>query len=252
MPAGADTRALYERVADDLRAAIVRGELKPGDNVPAEQELAANHQVSRQTVRQALQQLTNEGLLSSGRGRGRVVRSQTRLRWQLSSFESTARHNADGDAWNNDVRTQGHEPRQEVTVGIDTASPKVAQRLGVSEDDLVVVRRRVRYVDDMPFQLSDSYFPMDIAQGTVLMKPGDIAVPGGILSSIGHPQVKTLDEIQVRMPTKDETTRLGLPAGTPIAEHTRTGYDADGRPVRVMVSVLPGDRHVMVYELDAT
>ncbi|GAA1001025.1 hypothetical protein GCM10009555_104940 [Acrocarpospora macrocephala] len=45
---------------------------------------------------------------------------------------------------------------------------------------------------------------------------------------------------------------VGQPAGTPIAERIRTGYDASGRPVRVMVSVLPGDRHVMVYELDAT
>lgn len=250
MPAGSDTRALYERVADALRAEIEGGQLRPGATVAPEQELAERHGVSRQTVRQALQLLTNEGLLSSGRGRGRVVRSQTRLRWQLSSYESSVRHTAEYDAWNADVRAQGHEPRQEIVVNIDTPSPKVAQRLQVDEDEPVVVRRRTRFVDNIPFQLADSYFPMEIAQGTPLMKPGDVSAPGGILTSIGHPQKRLLDEIQIRMPTKEESARLGLPPGTPVAEHIRTGYREDGKPVRVMISIVPGDRHTLVYELD--
>lgn len=202
------------------------------------------------TVRQALHLLTNEGLLVSGRGRGRIVRKQTRLRWQLATYENETRHSADGDAWNTEVREQGHEPRQEVTVTIDTPSDKVAERLQLDSEALVVVRRRVRYVDELPFQLADSYFPMDIAQGTVLMKPGDLSAPGGLLASIGHAQKRLLDEIQVRMPTKEESSRLNLPPGSPVAEHTRTGYDADGRPVRVMISIVPGDRHTLVYELD--
>ncbi len=252
MSAGEDARALYERVADDLRAAIKRGDLQPGENVPAEQDLAERHHVSRQTVRQALQLLTNEGLLASGRGRGRIVRSQTRLRWQLSTYETQDRHSAEADAWSNGVADQGRQPRQEVTVSIDLPSPEIAERLQIDAKDLVVVRRRLRYVDDTPFQLADSYFPESLARGTPLMVPGDVSVPGGILASIGRPQVRITDEIQIRMPTKDESNRLGLQAGTPVAEHTRTGYDGDGRPVRVMVTIVPGDRHILVYELDAT
>ncbi len=110
MPAGSDSRALYERVADALRTSIERGELAPGDTVPPEQELAEQHGVSRQTVRQALQQLTNEGLLNSGRGRGRTVRSQTRLRWHLSHFEDQDKHSADADAWANEVQTRATFP----------------------------------------------------------------------------------------------------------------------------------------------
>ncbi len=251
--AGSDTRALYERVADDLRASIERGELRPGETVPPEQELATRHGVARQTVRQALQQLTNEGLLASGRGRGRIVRSQTRLRWQLSHFEDQARHGEDADAWAHEVSEQGHSPRQEVTVSIDMPSPVIAERLSLDpEKDLVVVRRRVRYVDDMPFQLADSYFPEVLVRGTRLMLPKDVFAPGGLLASIGHPQAKLIDEIQIRMPTKEESSRLGLPAGTPIAEHMRTGYGEDKTPLRVMVTIVPGDRHTLVYELEAT
>ncbi len=253
MAAGSDARALYERVADDLRASIERGELRPGQTVPPEQELATRHGVARQTVRQALQQLTNEGLLVSGRGRGRIVRSQTRLRWQLSHFEDRSRHGQDADAWAHEVSEQGHEARQEVAVSIDTPSPAIAERLHLDPDkDLVVVRRRVRYVDDMPFQLADSYFPETLVRGTQLMLPKDVSAPGGLLASIGHPQARLIDEIQIRMPTKVESSRLGLPTGTPVAEHMRTGLANDGTPLRVMVTIVPGDRHTLIYELDAT
>jgi DNA-binding GntR family transcriptional regulator len=74
----------------------------------------------------------------------------------------------------------------------------------------------------------------------------------GLLASIGHPQARIVDEIQIRMPTKEESSRLGLPTGTPVAEHMRTGLGKDGKPLRVMVTIAPGDRHTLVYELDTT
>ncbi|MGH3761697.1 UTRA domain-containing protein [Actinophytocola sp.] len=54
------------------------------------------------------------------------------------------------------------------------------------------------------------------------------------------------------MPTPTETARLRLPAGTPVAEVTRTGYAEDGSPLRVMITVVPGDRNILVYETDAS
>ncbi|WP_435054300.1 UTRA domain-containing protein [Nonomuraea angiospora] len=181
------------------------------------------------------------------------MRSQARLRWHLSHFEHRGGHSADADAWATEVQDQGRVPLQEVSVGLEIPPKAVAERLNLdAERDIVVVRRRVRYVDDVPFQVADSYFPEDLARGTALMQPKSVSAPGGLLASIGHPQHRLVDEIQVRMPTKDESARLGLPAGTPVAEHMRTGYNAEGRPVRVMVTVAPGDRHTLVYELDAS
>lgn len=49
------------------------------------------------------------------------------------------------------------------------------------------------------------------------------------------------------MPTPEETSRLGISTGTPVAEHIRTGYTAEDRPVRVMVSIVPGDMLVLQY-----
>ena len=103
-----------------------------------------------------------------------------------------------------------------------------------------MVRRHVRYIDGKPAIISDDYFDEKIVQGTELAEPEDTKREN-ILAEAGYEQVYDIDEIITRMPTPDEITRLGIPAGTPVAEHIRTGYTADGKPVRVMISIVPGD-----------
>jgi DNA-binding GntR family transcriptional regulator len=70
---GGAPRARYQALAGTIRADIREGRLKPGDAVPTEHELAAAHGVSRFTVREALRQLTHDGLISRKRGSGTVV-----------------------------------------------------------------------------------------------------------------------------------------------------------------------------------
>ncbi len=83
------------------------------------------------------------------------------------------------------------------------------------------------------------------------MTPGDTTIPGGLMAAAGHRQVRFRDEIGIRMPTHGEVFRLDLPAGTPVGEHVRVGYNGDGRPVRVIVTIVPGDRHRIIYEVSA-
>ena len=56
-------------------------------------------------------------------------------------------------------------------------------------------------------------------------------------------------EIITRMPTPDEVARLGMSTGTPVAEHIRTGYTATDKPVRVMISIIPGDTLILQYKI---
>ena len=51
------------------------------------------------------------------------------------------------------------------------------------------------------------------------------------------------------MPTPDEVARLEMSAGTPVAEHIRTGYTAADNPVRVMISIIPGDTLILQYTI---
>lgn len=69
-----------------------------------------------------------------------------------------------------------------------------------------------------------------------------------VMAEQGYGQVRALDEFYVRMPTPGEVRRLELGPGTPVVYHIVTGVTDDDMPVRVVLNVLPGDRHVIVYE----
>lgn len=71
----AEKLSLPERLSIDLERLILEGELKPGEKLPAERELAETLKVSRVSVREALRELENRGLIDRRPGRGTVVLS---------------------------------------------------------------------------------------------------------------------------------------------------------------------------------
>ena len=67
-----------ERIAGEVRAAILAGRHRPGERIESENELAARYQVSRQTVRKALAALIGQGYLRAEHGRGTFVTERSR------------------------------------------------------------------------------------------------------------------------------------------------------------------------------
>jgi DNA-binding GntR family transcriptional regulator len=247
----------YHWIADQIRERILSGELGEGERLPGEADLMETYEVSRNTVRLALKRLTDEGLVVADQGRGTFVRESPKpFVWDWSTLESRSRHvqahTTGHDQWATSVIEAGRVPRQDIQVSIVTPPAPIAERLGLDPvTGIAVLRRRVRSVDHEPYLLADSYFPADLVQGTPLMEPRDVSAPGGVLAALGRIQVHYRDEMTARMPTRAEIQTLRLPAATAVIEHTRTGYDAEGKPLRVMVTILPGDRHVVTYDVVA-
>jgi DNA-binding GntR family transcriptional regulator len=242
---------ITQRISADLRRQIQEGTFGPGALMPSEPEVARQYGVSRQTARIALQALEQEGLVIVRPRRGRIVRSPQRLLWHLSEFERPD-HTvlSTSDAWETDIESQGHDPtRQDLQVERIAPPETVAARLNLDpRKDTSVVRRHVRYIDDKPAIISDDYFDEKIVQGTELAEPED-TTRENILAEAGYEQTYDIDEIITRMPTPEEVARLEIPAGTPVAEHIRTGYTANGKPVRVMISIIPGDTLILQYTI---
>lgn len=238
-----------QRIAAALRGQISGGELAPGALLPSEPELAAEWQVSRQTARTALQILEHEGTIAVLPRRGRIVRSYQRLRWRLSEFELPDHTDiGTADAWEADIERQGHTPTgTDLNVYTITPPAAIAEKLGLDQrNDLCVVRKRVRYIEGEPAITNDDYFDERLVRGTELAADED-TTREDILSEGGYEQVYDIDEITTRMPTQEETERLNLRTGTPVAEHVRTGYTAQDRSVRVSVSIVPGEKLILQY-----
>lgn len=240
---------VYQQIADELRAQILDGTLDAGGQLPTEAELTDRYQVARATVRQALASLVNEGLIIAVRPRGHFVRERQRLNYRPQVEFAERLPDVHMDAFMAQQAEEGREPSQTIEVAIVDPPPLVADRLSVEPGELVVVRRRVRALAGEPFNTNDSYYPLRIAQDTDIMRPADIGRgANAVLADIGYEQVRAVDEIFIRMPTPEDARRLDLGPGTPVACHVCTGYTADDTAVRVVLNVLPGDRHVIVYD----
>jgi GntR family transcriptional regulator len=259
--------ARWQTIYEDLRDQIERDVLTPGSRVPTEPELVEQYGVSRGTVRRALSELEQAGLVaSSGPGRGgRTVRNRIRIEFSMSKFELGAYTDdptAGRDQWKQGVEAAGWVPRQVVDgVEVLPAPKKVAEWLQIPIGQDVVRRRRLRYVsnpdqgiDWVLAMIADTWTPYDIAEMTVdgvapLLSPDDVTLPGGIYHALGFRQVQFLDFIEAEMPTDEEVTVMGLLPGTPVGRHARVGVDQSGRRVRVLVQIWAGDKQVITYQM---
>ena len=241
----ADPRPPYQQVADQIRTAIVAGELEPGGEMPSVRGVAAQYGVSNATASRALDLLKAEGLVDTRPGRGNVVRPSRPVLY-MESYLSAAR-----PPRHPKPEQQGFTASQDITdVAVVPAPPDIAERLQVAPGTMTVVRRRVLRIDGTPVQLADSYYPASLAQDTELSSPGKI--PGYSLAALERLGIHLdhfLDDLYVRMPTPEEAMQLHLGKGIPVVRLLRTAYAADDTPVEVTDQVLASAHFVLSYEV---
>jgi DNA-binding GntR family transcriptional regulator len=115
----------------------------------------------------------------------------------------------------------------------------VAEGLGLSSTDRVVVRSRVMLLDDHPVELTDSFYPATLVAGTALADPRKI--PGGaptVLADLGHHPADVLEELTVRPATEQEAGALGLEPGSLVIVLFRIVLGEDGVPFEVSLMTM--------------
>lgn len=207
--------------------------------------------VARQTVQNAVDQLRAEGLVDSVPGRGWRVTRRPPIRRLARNRLSRAERKAGRGAFLSDAAEGGWQPDVAVEVGRRTVTGRIADLLGLAEDEEVVVRARVMRADGRVVQLATSYFPAALAAGTAIERPDTGS--GGVyarLEQLGYPLTHFEEAVGARAPRPEEATALGIPYGYPVLVVTRIAW-SDGRAVEVNEMVLAADRYELVYELPA-
>jgi GntR family transcriptional regulator len=244
-----DGRSLQLRIADAIRAGIESGEYAPGSKLPGLPALAQTYKASLVTVRLALGRLRQEGLVVSQQGVGNFVREQPPVRrYGIGRYSRSVwgggepRRLLDAEA-----AGQGRAAGQETGTGQVPAPAFVAERLpGVSEGDLVHIRRRVTTIDGIINQSADSYFTIAAGERNPDLLTGRGA--GGHIARINDvsPVTEIQEEIKARMPTGPEAARLSIPEGTPVFDIIRTYHSAEG-PLDVARFIIRADMAAFDY-----
>lgn len=258
-PPQPEDRTGYKLIAEELRTAITRGEIserlaialdgKPiRPKLPSETKLMGAYKVSRGTVRDAFAALRAEGLVEARRGSGVFVREFRPLVRNAAERLSKKVWGTGRSIWAIDL-----EERQLTTINLRVekvpAPEHVAACFGIPVGAPVWMRHRDYMVEGRAVQGAVSYLPADLVEGSPITQ-SDTGRGGTYarLAELGHAPADYREELKCRMPTAEESKRLGLAAGTPIIEIARTAFDAQGQPVEVTEMLLDASAYVLQYD----
>lgn len=243
------SRPKYQRIADDLKAAIESGQYSPGDRLPGESALAEQYGVASLTARQALKILRMEGLVETKRGAGARVIDFRPIRRHGIQRLARAQWGAGKSIWSAD---EERPVTIDVQVNTVAAPAHIARMLEVEDGDSVCARSRRFVLDGRPVMLASSYLRLGMVEGTAIMRidTGD----GGTyarLAEIGHAPAHFREEMRCRLPTAEEAERLEMPLERPVIKLCRTAFDADGCAIEVTEMTLDSAAYVLEYAFDA-
>ncbi len=258
---------MYKEIAEQLRQRIQSGEFTQGDKLPTEDDLGEAYQASRNTVRQAMEQLTREGLVAKRQGQGTFVRVRADPFVTVLSGRTPA---IDGGGTEGALyRSQATErPRVPSASGPKVeilACPKeIALRLGIQPGEDVVSRHQRRYIDGVPWSIQTSFYPYElVTKADRLLKAADIeeGTVRYLAATWELDQVGYRDWTMKRTPDEEEQQFFKLAPDDSVYAVTRTAFARtpsptelfprtgvpDGyTPTRVTVTVYPADRNILV------
>ena len=209
---------LYFQAATQIEQAIVDGSLEVGQRLDNEILLAEALGLSRPTMRRAIQELVDKGLLVRKRGVGtQVVAGQVRRTVELTSLYD-------------DLRRSGGEPSTTVLhLATEAPTDAVATHLALPSDADVIRIDRVRFTGTQPLALLTNYLPADLGPlDRVALGAGglyDLLRRRGIHIRVAH------QRIGARTATAREAQLLRERPGSPLLTMQRTAYDDTGRAV---------------------
>ncbi len=232
---------VWAQIEDELAARIASGELKVGDRVPAERDLAEQLQVSRGTVRQALDALAARGLVERGVGQGTFVAAgkvEYRLHEVAGFTEQMAR--------------AGLEARARVLRAAVLAAPApVAAALALEAGALALRVERLRLAGRLPLTLEDSWIPEQHFPGLA-----ELDLRGSIYALMRdlyeRAPVRVVESLEPVVAQAHSAAALGVGADSPLMLVERVAFDADDVPVEYARDLHRGDRARFVVEATVT
>ncbi len=204
----------------------------PGHPIPSEAELCQMHGVSRTTVRKAIDDLANEGLLYRIQGKGTFV-AAPKLRERFVQYTA---------GFYEDMMARGIPLRTDVlSQTVIVANKNIAGQLQLAHGEPVVKLRRLRYVNNHPVLISDSFVPRQLFPGIENEDLQDASLYGVLREKYGARLARGTRFVSAASCSEEQGKLLHVPTGSALLVISGVMYDTAGRPVEWGTAWLRGD-----------
>jgi GntR family transcriptional regulator len=229
----------YHQIADALRTRIREGALRPGTRLDTQRTLARSFGVTLMTLRQALELLERDHLISRRHGLGTFVAAPS-IDYDILQLRRFA----------GDLSAKGeHVVTRLLGTRFASADHRVADALGLGPSARVLVVARLRLVDGHPMSLQRSFLPVPIGDEVVRADLALTPLHRVLEYKLGIVIERARETVSAVRLGRREARELGCPAGAPAFESERVSYDAAGAPVVFDRVFIPGDRFRITREL---
>lgn len=232
---------IYVKIMDNIHKYISENNLIPGDRIPTEIELMKKYDVSRATVRKAVQELENEGIIEKKHGLGTFV-AEVKMSIEFKGFFS----------FSEEVKKQcnGKEPKTKILSfkKIKLDRKKIIDKLELLNNEEVYYIERLRFIDNDPVMLEISYLPVRFFEG--LKK--DELVTGSIYTVMKNHGIKHINGKEnhlAYMPNEFEQKKLELDVNVPVFRFSRV-LTEDGIPIEYTISILKTGKVRLEYNIN--
>lgn len=229
---------LYFQIAQGISEVIRSGELVPGQRLPNEFQLSEQLGVSRPTVRQAVHQLVQQGLLIRQRGVGTIVAGNRipRSMALTSLFD--------------DLAASQREPVTKVlSFAYVLATQEMAAELSVSPGDRLLFIERLRSADGSPLAIMTNYLPAALLDNSITAEDLENSGLYQLLRKQGVQLRAAEQTITARRATAREANLLGVSRTATMLTMTRLAYDTSGKPVEYGSHAYLAERYSMRVSL---
>jgi GntR family transcriptional regulator len=230
---------IYFQIEEQIKQQIESGELKQEGVIPSEREYTEKYKISRMTVRQAINNLVNDGYLYREKGKGTFV-ARKKIEQPLVGLTS----------FTEDMKSRGMKPGSKlISFDVIPAGASIAQSLKINEDDLVYEIFRVRLADNVPMALETNYISSNLIQGLtrdIVDRSLYDYIENTLRLNIGH-AMQTVESSLVR---ENEREFLGIQKNAPILLIQRQTFLEDGTPLEFVKSSYRADRYKFVIQMN--
>ena len=230
---------LYAQVEAVLASNIADSTLPTGSQLPTENSLIERFGVSRPTVRKAVQNLANRGLVEIRRGKGTFV-TQPRITQDLTALSGFVE----------DMQALGRNPTARVVDKRVVAADKtVARQLALTAGALVVRIQRVRLADGVSVSFDETWLPLEIGEKIVTNDLETEPIFALLEQKYNLPLVEAEYRLEAAAAEPAVAQALGIDIGSPLFVIERTSYGAGNQPVDYEKLSYRGDRIRFVTRL---